>query len=154
MNPLQPLNLPHFEFIFRNENGIVKIYDSLRRKFVALTPEEWVRQNFVAFLINDKYYPVSLMANEMSLTQNGISRRCDTMVADLHGQPLAIIEYKSPDIKITQKTFDQIVRYNMELRAKYLIVSNGLKHYCCVIDYQNKTYEFLKDIPEYSKLKP
>ena len=92
------------------------------------------------------------MGNEVSLTQNGIARRCDTVVGDRTGQPLVIVEYKAPSINVTQKTFDQIVRYNMVLKAKYLIVSNGLNHYCCQIDYDNGSYRFLEAIPEYREL--
>ena len=92
------------------------------------------------------------MGNEVSLTQNGISRRCDTVVADRTGEPLVIVEYKAPNITVTQKTFDQIVRYNMVLHAKYLIVSNGLTHYCCQIDYDADSYRFLEDIPSYDRL--
>ena len=147
------LNLPQYEFnIKKDSTGNFKIFDSLRRKFVALTPEEWVRQNFVAFLINDKRFPAGLMNNEISLTQNGISRRCDTLIADRHGNPFMIVEYKAPSIQISQKVFDQIVRYNMVLRAKYLVVSNGLSHYCCKIDYATNSYSFLPDIPDYDSL--
>jgi hypothetical protein len=92
------------------------------------------------------------MNNEISLTQNGIKRRCDTLVADRQGAPLVIVEYKAPNIEITQKTFDQIVRYNMVLRAKYLVVSNGMSHYCCKIDYETNSYKFLKEIPCYGDL--
>ena len=147
------LNLPQYEFnIKKDSTGNYKIFDSLRRKFVALTPEEWVRQNFVAFLINDKRFPSGLMNNEISLTQNGISRRCDTLISDRHGNPFMIVEYKAPSIQISQKVFDQIVRYNMVLRAKYLVVSNGLSHYCCKIDYATNSYSFLPDIPDYDSL--
>ena len=92
------------------------------------------------------------MNNEISLTQNGISRRCDTLIADRHGNPFMIVEYKAPSIQISQKVFDQIVRYNMVLRAKYLVVSNGLSHYCCKIDYATNSYSFLPDIPDYDSL--
>ena len=115
-------------------------------------PEEWVRQHFVHYLIETKQFPAALMANEVSLTQNGIKRRCDTLVADRQGQPLVIVEYKAPEIEITQQVFDQIVRYNMVLRARYLMVSNGMTHYCCQIDYVNNSYSFLNEIPCYSQL--
>ena len=128
------------------------IFDSLRRKYVALTPEEWVRQNFVSFLINHKGYLAGLMNNEVSLVQNGIKRRCDTLVSDKYGNPIVIVEYKAPNVEITQKVFDQIVRYNYVFRAKYLIVSNGLNHYCCCINYDEGSYSFLKEIPSYADL--
>lgn len=130
----------------------MSVFDRLRKRYVALTPEEWVRQHFVEYLIEEKQFPAALMANEVSLTQNGIKRRCDTLVADREGQPLVIVEYKAPEIEITQQVFDQIVRYNMVLRARYLMVSNGMSHYCCQIDYEDNTYSFLNDIPEYAEL--
>lgn len=119
---------------------------------MTLTPEEWVRQHFVRFLIEERHFPAALMNNEISLVQNGIKRRCDSLVADHNGNPLVIVEYKAPTIAITQKTFDQIVRYNMVLRAKYLIVSNGIKHYCCKVDYERNSYDFMQDIPCYNQL--
>ncbi len=147
------LNLPEFEYkLKKREDGSWAIHDRLRDRWVALTPEEWVRQHFVEWLITDKAFPAALMGNEVSLRQNGIARRCDTVVADRTGQPLVIVEYKAPSINITQKTFDQIVRYNMVLHARYLIVSNGLNHYCCQIDYEKNTYRFLEEIPCYESL--
>ena len=147
------LNLPEYEYkVKRREDGSWCIWDRLRERWVALTPEEWVRQHFVEWLITDKQFPAALMGNEVSLTQNGIARRCDTVVADRTGQPLVIVEYKAPNINVTQKTFDQIVRYNMVLKARYLIVSNGLNHYCCCIDYETNSYRFLEDIPSYQEL--
>ncbi len=147
------LNLPEYEYkVRRREDGSWAIWDRLRRRWVALTPEEWVRQHFVEWLINEKHFPAALMGNEVALTQNGIARRCDTIVGDRNGSPLVIVEYKAPNINITQKTFDQIVRYNMVLHASYLIVSNGLEHYCCKIDYKDGTYLFLEEIPSYNDL--
>ncbi len=147
------LNLSEFEYkVKRREDGSWAIWDRLRDRWVALTPEEWVRQHFVEWLITEKDFPAALMGNEVSLTQNGIARRCDTVVADRTGQPLVIVEYKAPNINITQKTFDQIVRYNMVLQARYLMVSNGLNHYCCQIDYETGTYKFLEEIPHYNEL--
>ena len=149
---MRTLNLPDYQFnIKKNDNSFI-ILDTLRRRWVALTPEEWVRQNFVRFLIEERQFPAALMNNEISLTQNGIKRRCDTLVANRDGKPLVIIEYKAPTIQVTQKTFDQIVRYNMVLKANYLIVSNGMNHYCCKIDYENNSYSFLSEIPCYSEL--
>ena len=147
------LNLPEFEYkVKKREDGSWAIWDRLRERWVALTPEEWVRQHFVEWLITDKGFPAALMGNEVSLSQNGIARRCDTVIGDRTGQPLVIVEYKAPSINITQKVFDQIVRYNMVLKARYLMVSNGMSHYCCQIDYENNTYSFLNDIPEYAEL--
>ena len=149
---MQQLNLPVYQFNIKKKDDGFIILDSLRKRWVTLTPEEWVRQNFVRYLIQEKKFPASLMNNEISITQNGIKRRCDTLVADMQGNALVIVEYKAPNIAISQKTFDQIVRYNMVLHANYLIVSNGLNHYCCKIDYDNNSYSFLKEIPSYSQL--
>lgn len=146
------LNLPTQQLKIKDDNGIIKIYDSLRSKYLVLTPEEWVRQNFVSFLISEKHFPASLMSNEIALKFNKMTRRCDTVVFNKKGEPFVIIEYKAPNIKISQQVFDQIVRYNMVLKADYLMVSNGLQHYCCKIDYINNSYQFLKDLPDYSEL--
>jgi hypothetical protein len=146
------LNLPAYEVRMSEKDGRQTIFDFLRNRYVALTPEEWVRQHFVEWLIAEKHFPAALMGNEVSLMQNGIARRCDTVVADRTGSPLVIVEYKAPSINITQKTFDQIVRYNMVLKAKCLIVSNGLEHYCCHIDYEGNSYRFLEEIPSYEDL--
>ena len=147
-----PLNLPEYPLNVKKNGNRLVVFDCLRKRFVALTPEEWVRQHFVHYLIETKQFPAALMANEVSLTQNGIKRRCDTLVADRQGHPLVIVEYKAPEIEITQQVFDQIVRYNMVLRARYLMVSNGMTHYCCQIDYVNNSYSFLNEIPCYSQL--
>ena len=147
------LNLPPFEANIKKMNGMVKILDVLRHKFVALTPEEWVRQHFVHFLMTDKGYSPTLMANEVAVTLNGMSRRCDTVIYRQEGlKPLMIVEYKRPDVDITQKVFNQICRYNMVLEVEYLVVSNGLKHYCCKVDLHESTYTFLEDIPAYADL--
>ena len=146
------LNLPEHQFTIKKSANGLTIFDVLRSKFVALTPEEWVRQNFVAFLIHHKQFPQALMGNEIALVQNNNKRRCDTLIADREGCPFAIVEYKAPSVEITQKVFDQIVRYNMVLRAKYLMVSNGLQHYCCKIDYDTDSYSFLPDIPCYTDI--
>ena len=148
-----PLNLPTYQFnIQLNAKGNRVIFDLLRNKFVALTPEEWVRQHFVRFLIEEKHFPRGLMGNEISLIQNGIKRRCDTLVYNRNGSPLVIVEYKAPDVEISQRTFEQIVRYNMVLKALYLIVSNGITHYCCKIDYNNNNFLFLEQIPDYNEI--
>lgn len=150
---MQPMNLPPFAANIKKIDGMVKILDVLRQKFVALTPEEWVRQHFVHFLIAQKSYPTTLMANEVAVTLNGMSRRCDTVVYSQQGlRPRMIIEYKRPDVEITQRVFHQICRYNMVLEVEYLVVSNGLKHYCCQVDIKNGGYAFLEDIPTYEQL--
>ncbi len=140
------LNLPTYPVrVERSESGLT-IYDPLRKKFVALTPEEWVRQNFTAHLMATLGYPASLMANEVGLKLNGTQRRADTVVWDLHGRPLVIIEYKAPSVRITQRTVDQIARYNLIFQAPYLMISNGLQHICCGLDTQTRSYEFLPEL--------
>ena len=146
------LNLPEYQFKIKSDTGTEYIFDDLRGKYVALTPGEWVRQNFVKFLTETLGYPKGLIGNEISLTQNGIKRRCDTLITDKYGNPLIIVEYKAPHIEITQKVFDQISRYNYVLHAKYLIVSNGIRHFCGVFDYEKRTFKFLKEIPKYEDL--
>ncbi len=146
------LNLPSFNFTIKEENGKLYILDNIRKRFVKLTPEEEVRQRFVAMLISAKGYPAGRIGNEISLSLNGTKRRCDTLIYDNSGNPCAIIEYKAPDIIITQEVFNQITRYNYVFKVKYIIVSNGLQHFCCKIDYINNSYTFLKDIPEYSSI--
>lgn len=146
------LNLPPYATKVAVRNGKNTIWDIIRRKYVALTPEEWVRQHFVHFLVEHKGYPASLLANEVALTLNGTSRRCDTVLYDRTLSPRMIIEYKAPHIPITQKVFDQICRYNLVFRVDYFIVSNGLSHYCCRMDYAHQSYQFLTDVPEYGEL--
>lgn len=146
------LNLPPYATKITVRDGKNAIWDVIRRKYVALTPEEWVRQHFVHFLVDHKGYPQALMANEVAISLNGMSRRCDTVLYNRTLTPRMIIEYKAPHIPITQKVFDQICRYNLVFRVDYLIVSNGLSHYCCRMDYEHQSYRFLADIPEYSEL--
>ena len=148
---MQQLNLPTYQAKIRQIDGSLKIFDVLRRKFVTLTPEEWVRQHFVHYLIEHKGYSPTLMANEVTVSLNGMTRRCDTVLYAKEGLvPRMIIEYKRPDVEITQRVFDQICRYNMVLQVKYLVVSNGLRHYCCLLNYGAGS--FLKDIPMYKDL--
>lgn len=124
-----------------------EIFDPLRRKWVALTPEEWVRQHFVDWLIVERHHSPHRIANEFGLKVNNLSRRCDTVIFDRRCRPAIVVEYKAPHIPITQKVFDQIARYNMSLLARYIIVSNGMEHFCCEIDFATKNYRFLKEIP-------
>ena len=149
---MQQLNLPTYTAKIIKKGTELKIYDILRRKYVALTPEEWVRQNFVHFLIDYKGFNPTLMANEVAICLNGVNKRCDSVLYSKALVPRMIIEYKRPDVEITQKVFDQICRYNMALHVDYLIVSNGLSHYCCRIDAEKGDYTFLDDIPRYEDL--
>ena len=146
------LNLPNFEPKLKKIEGEVFVFDLIRRKYLLLSPEEWVRQNFLNYLINHKNYPRSLMENEAIIKLNNMTRRCDTVVYNNLLEPLLIIEYKRPDVKIDQSVFDQIVRYNSVLKVDYLIVSNGLHHFCCKMNYDDQSYVFLQEIPEYGKL--
>jgi hypothetical protein len=146
------LNLPAYAVKIKNGEKFRLIWDCLRRKYVALTPEEWVRQHFVNYLIAEKSYPVALVTNEKQITLNNRLRRCDTIVYDRLLSPVMIVEYKSPEVCITQEVFDQIVRYNMALKVNYLVVSNGLQHYCCRMDYGNRSYQYMEEIPKYDEL--
>lgn len=146
------LNLPKYGIKIANENGHLTIFDVLRRKYVALTPEEWVRQHFVHYLIGHKGYPQTLMANEIQFAIGNKKLRCDSVLYDRSLKPRMIIEYKAPTVNITQKVFDQITVYNMLLHVDYLVVSNGIKHYCCQMDYDNQKYLFLEDIPDYQEI--
>lgn len=149
---MSALNLPPYDVKITDKEGKQQIFDPLRKSYVALTPEEWVRQHFVHYLINHKGYPISLMGNEISITLNGMNRRCDTVVYDRALQPKAIIEYKASTVKITKDVFAQISRYNLVLKVDYLIVSNGIQHYCCKMNYEENSFTFLSEIPEYLKL--
>ena len=146
------LNLPEYSFSIRPSAGKKEIFDSVRGKYITLTPEEWVRQNFIRFLIEEKKFPASLIAIEKGLTVNGKPRRFDAVAYDNKGTPLVLIEFKSTNINISQKVFEQIAIYNQQLKVKYLIVSNGLKHYCCQIDFEKRSINFLEEIPEFSIL--
>lgn len=146
------LNLPSFEVKIVMKEGKRLIFDSIRKKYVALTPEEWVRQHFVHWLVAEKGYPASLIANEVQIQLNATRKRCDTVLYDTSLRARMIVEYKSPDVEITQQVFDQITRYNLVLKVDYLVVSNGLHHYCCRMDYEHGTYQFLPAIPEYSAM--
>lgn len=146
------LNLPSYAYKLKQHNGSVQIWDTVRRKYVALTPEEWVRQHFIAYLVGGKGYPVGRIGNEISLNLNGRSRRCDTLIYDAEGQPLVLIEYKAPHIAVSQKVFEQAIRYNICFRVPYIILSNGMSHYCCHVDYDTGEFRFLTEIPPYNEL--
>jgi type I site-specific restriction-modification system R (restriction) subunit len=146
---MDKLNLPEYAFRTKLEEGKEWIFDSVRKKFVVLTPEEWVRQNFIQFLKKQKKYPENLMAVEKQIMVNGNQRRFDLLIYLRNGQPHLIAEFKAPNVKITQETFDQVVRYNMALRVERVIVSNGLQHFACEINYPKNSYTFLYEIPEF-----
>jgi len=146
---MQKLNLPTYNFKLKSSENKTLIFDNLRKKYMVLTPEEWVRQHYVHFLIDKKRYPISLIALEKQLTINNRKKRTDILVFNKDGNHEIIVECKAPSIKITQDTFDQIARYNLKLKANYLIVTNGLHHFYCKMDFENETYIFLKEIPDY-----
>lgn len=157
---MQKLNLPEYSFrIQKTEKGL-QIFDSLRKKFIALTPEEWVRQNFIRYLIEEKKYPASLIAIETGLKYNRMQKRSDVTVFDKKGDTWMLIECKAPDVKISQETFNQVAVYNISGRTKtkFLAVTNGLKHYCCQMPsstttdegYEQENHIFLKDFPEFT----
>ncbi|WP_440122215.1 type I restriction enzyme HsdR N-terminal domain-containing protein [Tenacibaculum sp. Ill] len=146
---MQKLNLPSYTFKLKSNENKTLIFDNLRKKYMVLTPEEWVRQHFVQWLIQEKNYPVSLIAIEKQLVINNLKKRTDIVIFSSDGHPNIIVECKAPHIKITQDTFDQIARYNLKLNADYLIVTNGLQHFFCMLDKEKETYVFLRDIPEY-----
>lgn len=146
------LNLPDYPIKLGGTPDMPTIYDTLRRKYVKLTPEEWVRQHFVHMLVERKGYPGALMANEVALKVGEKLLRADTVLYDSRLRPRMIIEYKAPHVAITQAVFDQIATYNLLLRVDYLVVSNGLSHYCCRMDYEGRQYRYLQDIPLYAEL--
>lgn len=149
---IQNLNLPPFEPKISERDDKKSIWDPVRKLWTTFTPEENVRQSFVSYLVNYKGYPISHIANEQGIELNGMSRRCDSVIYDKTGQPKVIVEYKAPTVTLTQKVFDQIARYNLVLHVDYLIVSNGLKHYCVKMDYEHHSYSFLGDIPVYQDI--
>lgn len=146
------LNLPPYQIRVKETGGRKQIFDILRRKYVALTPEEWVRQHFIHYLIKHKNYPASLLANEVSLQIGEKRMRADSVLYDNQLHPRIIIEYKAPNITLTQKVFDQITVYNLLLHVDYLIVSNGMTTYICKMDYEKQTYKFLETIPNYENI--
>lgn len=134
------------------ETGLEEVFDSQRHRWVRLTPEERVRQQFVHYLISRRNFPQGRIANEVPITVGRMNKRCDTVIYGNEGQPLVICEYKASTVTITQRVFDQILRYNYALQVPYLIVSNGLHHYCCRHDREQNRFEFLPDIPEYTEI--
>lgn len=148
---MQKLNFPQFEYRFKSTENKVSIFDVIRKKFIILQPEEWVRQHCVHYLINEKNYPKSLINVEKELNINGLKKRYDIVIFNSDGSILLIVECKSYDITINQDTFDQIARYNLALNAEFLMVTNGINHYYCQMDTEAERYQFLRDIPNYKK---
>ena len=149
---MNELNLPAFDVKIRGTRERPEIYDFLRRRYVALTPEEWVRQHFVHWLVEQKGYPKGLLGNEVALKCGDKTLRCDSILYNKEAKPQMIIEYKAPTVAVTQRVFNQITAYNLLLHVDYLVVSNGVQHYCCQMDYEHQSYVFLNGIPSYSEL--
>ena len=145
---MQQLQFPTYQFRFKNSENKVAIFDEVRKKFIILTPEEWVRQHVVHHLIYDKNDPKSWINVEKLIKLNGLTKRYDVVVFNPDGSIFLLVECKAPEIKISQHTFDQIARYNLALKADYLMVTNGLEHYFCQMDYVNEKYHFLKSLPD------
>ncbi|HEY5688463.1 MAG TPA: type I restriction enzyme HsdR N-terminal domain-containing protein [Yeosuana sp.] len=148
---MQELNFPKFSFRFKNKENKISIFDVIRKRFVILQPEEWVRQHCIHYLIDYKGYPKSLINIEKELIINSLRKRYDIVVFNSDGSIHLIVECKAPAISINQNVFDQIALYNLSLNATYLMISNGINHYYCQMDFINEKYHFLKDIPEYTK---
>jgi len=152
MDLLLPLALPPYPFKISDENGRLTLFDDIRKKHIVITPEEWVRQHFVQYLINQKQYPKTLIKLEGGLKLNGMAKRTDIVVFNPAGQKVLIVECKAPSVTIDQKVFDQVARYNITHKVPLLAVSNGLQHYYCHIDINNQQYKFIEDLPGYADL--
>ncbi len=150
---MQQLNLPAYDFRIREREGQQEIFDAVRHKFVSLTAEEWVRQHFIQYLIRTKNVSIAMIAVEKALTLNKLIKRTDIVVYGSNAKPLMIVECKAPSISISQKVFEQIGRYNLALKVEYLVVTNGLDHYCAKIDLKKKLFSFLEEIPDYQEIK-
>ena len=146
------LNLPQYSFRIKKQNEKLVIFDSQRKRYVALTPEEWVRQNFIRFLIEEKGYPAAYLAIEKQLNMNGMKKRCDAILYNEHAQPFLIIELKAPNVSISQATFDQVAVYNAKLKVDFFIISNGIEHFCCKVNLETARYEFFSEIPDFNQI--
>ena len=146
---LPKLNLPNSELKIKLVEETTQVFDEVRKKYFKLTPEEWVRQTFLHYLNKDKNYPFGLMGVEKMVKYNSLKTRADIVIYNREGMPSVIVECKAPNVKITQDAFNQIAKYNYKLRVKYLVVTNGLQHFCCEMDYENNNIAFLADIPEH-----
>ncbi|WAC39327.1 type I restriction enzyme HsdR N-terminal domain-containing protein [Pedobacter sp. SL55] len=147
-----PLNLPFYPFKITQRDGLYYIFDEARKKHLVLTPEEWVRQHFIKYLISEKQFPPTLMQIEGGLSLNQTKKRSDILVYTQSGEKLMVIECKAPSVNITQATFDQAARYNAVYKAKWLAITNGLNHYYAEIDHHNKAFKLVEELPTYSQL--
>lgn len=149
---MQKLNLPSYQINIRSKNDKMEIFDEFRKKFVILTPEEWVRQHYAQYMVNQKFYPKGLIAIEYSIKLKIRKKRVDILAFTPYGKPLLVVECKSTDVKINQSVFDQIARYNMAFKVPYLVVTNGFEHYICKLDYTNLSYQFIEELPCFTDL--
>ena len=149
---MKKLNLPEYPFQIRIREGKEYLFDPVRKKEIRLTPEEWVRQHLIMYLHHDRSYPLSLMQVEKEFSWNALALRSDLLVFSPEAEPRMIVECKAPQVKLTDAVFEQIARYNMKYKVPYLLVTNGLVHYCCKMDYDRLSYRFLEEIPNYSLL--
>lgn len=149
---LRELNMPPYSFKITGKPGEEKIFDIIRRRYVRLTPEEWVRQNFIRYLTEEGGYPAGLMGVEVTFTMNRLRKRADILIHNREGKPVMIVECKSYDVALDENVFDQIVTYNMRFRVPYLVVTNGMINYACKIDFENNSWEYLMVIPQYEEL--
>ena len=147
---MQNLNFPTYSFRLKNSENNTQIFDVVRKKFVVLQPEEWVRQHCIQYLIQEKNYPISLINVEKVILINGLKKRYDIVVFNPNGSLKLVVECKAPKIKISQTTFDQIARYNLTLKAPYIMVTNGLNHYFCTMNHDFESFEFLQNLPDYN----
>ncbi len=146
---MQNLNLPHYNFNIKETGNKRAIFDPFRKKFVALTPEEWVRQNFLQYMVQTLGFPQGLISVEKKLVINNMQRRYDILAYNNYAQPVLIVECKSPMVKLTQATFNQVAAYNMNINVNYLIITNGIQHIACYLNHTNNTYSFLDTLPGY-----
>jgi len=147
---MERLNLPTYSFTIKSEGNREHIFDKIRKKYVVLTPEEWVRQNFTQYLVSEKSYPPSLIAIEKQFSYNKLSKRADIIIYSRTAHPVMMVECKAPGVSINQQVLNQLALYNLQFAVSYLVLTNGKNHYCCFLDSGNGSYSFLKDIPDYS----
>jgi type I site-specific restriction endonuclease len=143
------LNLPNVALKTKLVEGTTQVFDAVRKKYLVLTPEEWVRQHFIHYLNKEKNYPLGLMGVEQMVKYNGMQTRADIVLYTAEGKPNVIVECKAPNVKITQDAFNQIAKYNFKLKVEFLVVTNGMQHFCCKMDYENNKITFLKEVPAF-----
>jgi len=149
---LQPLNLPPYPFKITDENGQLSLFDEIRKRTIIITPEEWVRQHFVQYLIRQKNYPKSLIKLEGGHKLHGKQKRSDIIAFNSAGEKILLVECKAPSVTIDQKVFDQVARYNIVHKIGLLAVTNGLQHFYCRINFEQQNYRFIEELPAYLEI--